>query len=567
MAESDTNIEWGCHDLAVVATAKNVINLQNKKNKVAKLVGGFMKENGLKIATQKLRCAIKESLKMSRNILFFTFLSIFLTAVNLQTRNPCPELFRYNPERSQPGRWFGTVNLTYDEELNGVWLRLRFNRPVIQLGNWFGQIKTDDNIEFRLSDRNFNLKPHIPKEVLFFVNYNEREAPPELVRIILNGRILCPIGGGTTTAASSILGEPITSRPLPLAPEGNRPLYQESTTYRQDNYRPVTRPNRRTTTAEYENESDDEFFQGDLNGSRPDILLPSRDNTNDICGTVIARPKPLITHGDVTHEGEFPWHAAIYHSKGVNLVYICGASLITREYLLTAAHCVTKPRTEIPSKIGSMVIYLGKHYLKEWSTKGIQDRRVSKLIVHPEFESDTFKNDIAIIKLSEPIEVTNYVRPVCLWEDAIDLYQVVNQPGTVIGWGYNEDGIITDELHKAGMPIVSTETCIYSYPDFFARFTSNTTFCAGYRNGTSACNGDSGSGMVFQKTRPQTRAQVWQIRGIVSLSVALQNQARCNTSHYVVFTDVAKHLNWIKTETNPKRQSYGRTQNLNNFNL
>lgn len=74
--------------------------------------------------------------------------------------------------------------------------------------------------------------------------------------------------------------------------------------------------------------------------------------------------------------------------------------------------------------------------------------------------------------------------------------------------------------------------------------------------GTSACNGDSGSGMVFQKTRPQSRTQVWQLRGIVSLSVALQNQARCNTSHYVVFTDVAKHAPWIQSVINPSRRPY-----------
>ncbi|KAK9892395.1 hypothetical protein WA026_019846 [Henosepilachna vigintioctopunctata] len=483
---------------------------------------------------------------------YLVILLSILKALNFQRVNHCPHMFRYNPDRSQPGRWFGTVILTYESELNGVWLRLRFDRPVIQLGNWFGQIKTDDHLEFRLSDRSFKLKTNEPKEVLFFITYNQNEPIPELVRITLNGRVLCPIGGEvTTTTLVPGLGEPITSDVLTLGSGGGASFTQRTTPF----YRPTTRPSRRTTTTESENESDDEFFQGDLSGSRPSLMVPSRENTNDICGTVIARPKPLITHGDLTHEGEFPWHAAIYHSKGVNLVYICGASLINREYLVTAAHCVTKPRTEIPSKIGSMVVYLGKHYLKEWSTKGIQDKRVARLVVHPEFESESFKNDIALIKLSEPVTISNYVRPVCLWEDAVELRHIVNQPGTIIGWGYDEDGVITDELHKATMPVVTTEACIYSYPDFYARFTSNTTFCAGYRNGTSACNGDSGSGMVFQKTRPRTNTQVWQLRGIVSLSVALQNEARCNTSHYVVFTDVAKHLNWIKSVIDPSRNN------------
>lgn len=60
--------------------------------------------------------------------------------------------------------------------------------------------------------------------------------------------------------------------------------------------------------------------------------------------------------------------------------------------------------------------------------------------------------------------------------------------------------------------------------------------------GTSVCNGDSGGGMYFTKNDD---ADVWQIRGLVSIGVALQGKT-CNPSHYVIFTDLAKHLDWIK---------------------
>lgn len=461
-----------------------------------------------------------------------------LSAVNSQQQDfisPCPDIFTYNLERSSPGMWYGTVVMSHETELNGVWLRLRFDRPPLQIGNWFGQIiSREENLEFTLKDRTFRLEPNEPKAVLFFVRYDSAIAP-RLIRITLNGRQICPKDDKITTTPS-IANEPITSRPLTA---------DVGTDTQQNNERSTTRrPNRRTTT-ESSNE-DDDFYPGDLSPSNPIRPNPTLAIDKETCGIVVARPRPLITHGEATHEGEFPWHAAIYHSKGVNLNYICGASLIGTRHLLTAAHCVTKPRTEIPSKVGSMVVYLGKHYLKEWSSKGIQDRKVDKVIVHPNFESDNFRNDIAIIKLQQSIDITDYVRPVCLWEGNTELYPLINREGIVTGWGFDEHGEITDGLHKAAMPIVSTESCIYSYPDFFARFTSNSTFCAGYRNGTSACNGDSGSGMVFSKIDHRTTR--WQLRGIVSLSVALQNEAKCNTSHYVVFTDVAKHVDWIKEQ-------------------
>jgi hypothetical protein len=55
--------------------------------------------------------------------------------------------------------------------------------------------------------------------------------------------------------------------------------------------------------------------------------------------------------------------------------------------------------------------------------------------------------------------------------------------GTVVGWGFDENGHVTEILTKAKMPIVSQETCIYSFPDFYSRFTSSKTYCAGFKNG------------------------------------------------------------------------------------
>lgn len=48
--------------------------------------------------------------------------------------------------------------------------------------------------------------------------------------------------------------------------------------------------------------------------------------------------------------------------------------------------------------------------------------------------------------------------------------------------------------------------------------------------------------MYFPKT---DHSDVWQLRGLVSIGVALQGQS-CNPSQYVIFTDLAKHMDWIK---------------------
>lgn len=60
------------------------------------------------------------------------------------------------------------------------------------------------------------------------------------------------------------------------------------------------------------------------------------------------------------------------------------------------------------------------------------------------------------------------------------------------------------------------------------------------------CNGDSGGGLVFPKPGSNANNPIWLLRGMVSISVALQNQFKCDAMHYVVYTDVAKYLDWIK---------------------
>jgi len=447
--------------------------------------------------------------------------AVLLVGVNTQNfASPCPRLFVYDRKSKEPDRWDGIVTLLSDIDLEGVWLRLMFDRPSLLLGNWFGQAEPrNENKEYLIKNRTFHLTAHMPQTVRFFIKYDPNAPAPKLTGFRLNAQTVCPEGDPESVTVGLELHTSSQLHPAEIGGSNS-----------------VIRPGGVNIVSHISSTSQ--------NG--PPVNAPQANPTdievNDVCGTITAvAPRPLITHAFETSEGEFPWHAAIYQTKGINLDYICGGSLVTKSHIITAGHCATKPRRKEPRDVDSLVIYLGRFYLHRL-TQGIQERLVANIIPHPEFNPQKLSNDIALVKFTEPVEITDYVRPICLWQGSPDLDAVISQLGSVVGWGIDETGKLTEQLMQAKMPVVSQETCLRSVPSFYPQFTSDRTYCAGFNNGTSVCNGDSGGGMVF----PKSGQNKWQLRGIVSLSIDLNKQFKCDSTHYIVFTDVAKYLTWLR---------------------
>ncbi|XP_031843634.2 serine protease gd isoform X2 [Nomia melanderi] len=252
----------------------------------------------------------------------------------------------------------------------------------------------------------------------------------------------------------------------------------------------------------------------------------------------------LVAGGQVTKRGEWPWLAALFVVLN-QYKFQCAGSLITHTHVITAAHCMWYFDVKLP--VGALSVFLGRYYLEDFREEGSVPRKILSISIHPDYLSQkstgltTADADVAILKLQERVEYNQLIQPVCLWAGCRDLFKIIGKRGSVVGWGRDEQGHqTTQEPRVVEVPIVSTLECHWSYRPF-AEVTSNRTFCAGFRNSTGPCNGDSGSGLViYDKTRGR-----YYLRGIVSLSASDRSSNSCDLNKYVIYTDVAMHLEWI----------------------
>ncbi|KAK3557076.1 hypothetical protein QTP70_024447, partial [Hemibagrus guttatus] len=79
-----------------------------------------------------------------------------------------------------------------------------------------------------------------------------------------------------------------------------------------------------------------------------------------------------------------------------------------------------------------LTVYLGKQTLNGSNPNQIA-RGVNQVTLHPNYNSTTFNNDIALLLLNSSVTFTNYIRPVCLAAQSSSFPAGTNS--WVTGWG------------------------------------------------------------------------------------------------------------------------------------
>ncbi|XP_063926216.1 trypsin-1-like isoform X2 [Zophobas morio] len=226
-----------------------------------------------------------------------------------------------------------------------------------------------------------------------------------------------------------------------------------------------------------------------------------------------------IVGGRPTGINRYPWVARIVYDGHFH----CGASLITQDYVLTAAHCVRRLKR---SKIR---IILGDHDQSTTEDTPAKMRAVSAIIRHRNFDQESYNHDIALLKLRKPVEFSKNIRPICLPTGK----DPAGKTGTVVGWGRTtEGGMLPNVVQEVEVPILTLSQC--RAMKYRASRITSYMLCAG-RGAMDSCQGDSGGPLLVPN------GDKYEIVGIVSWGVG------CGRPGYPgVYTRVSKYLNWLK---------------------
>ncbi|XP_050096684.1 brachyurin-like [Anopheles aquasalis] len=206
-----------------------------------------------------------------------------------------------------------------------------------------------------------------------------------------------------------------------------------------------------------------------------------------------AEPSRRIVNGEEAFPGQFPYQIALLSNFAAG-GGLCGGSILTNNYILTAAHCVVDGNGALATD-GTAI--LGAH--NRINAEPTQQRIAfsqSGVFVHPSYNPTLIRNDIATVRLNSPAVFNDRVQPIDL-PALSDSRTFAGLIGTASGFGRTSDALpgASDVVMYTRNPVLTNADCQSSWNIILV---SDQNVCLDATGGRSVCNGDSGGPLTVQ---------------------------------------------------------------------
>ncbi|XP_037933437.1 venom protease-like [Teleopsis dalmanni] len=274
------------------------------------------------------------------------------------------------------------------------------------------------------------------------------------------------------------------------------------------------------------------------------VQINSTIGAEEECG--LLDPTFYALSKNVAHINEFPWVGRIAYKSETDpkntTYYACIAVLISKSHMLSRARCFID-KTLMPN-----LVILGDWDIANSVTKRDcmhknsscnevpQQYSIMEVALHPRFQNRTGNNDIVVLTLATEVNITEFVRPICLppeeWSPNDHLAQYLRYVG------YQNSKKNSKMLKTMGM-VISMRTCQNNMGGWLP-YINDTNICLSRAQSHNLISGSPVMGVTIKDGEPHN----YYLIGL------LDSKILAYISYYDIFIRVAPYLDFIKTNMN-----------------
>lgn len=265
------------------------------------------------------------------------------------------------------------------------------------------------------------------------------------------------------------------------------------------------------------------------------------------CGIRQLDPILLVFGGTVSQPGEWPWHVALFKQQLAKPEYLCGGSIISEHFALSAAHCFRETNPYM------YFFKAGITQLYNDTDRNVSQYNAAEIIIHPKYNAGQFINDIALVRPDRTIDFSSVkIIPICLWpesESESTLLTILEEKsiGIAAGFGKTQNEEFSEFLQHTNITVFSREKCTKLLTKTNRLLQEDENKICGVGQQSTVCQGDSGGGLYISANAGD--GVKWFLKGLVSFSPRKDHESgmvsTCDPDVPAFYTDVSKFRKWI----------------------